>query len=196
MIDHIIKTRMDGDEIKPPIEPELLRKYIAYARLRCKPKVDKKAASILRDFYIKLRSKYASEDSTVVPITLRQYEALIRLAEASAKIRLAKRVSEGDAKRAIKLMQKSIKQLGFDPETGKLDIDRVEGATTSAQRSKVRVIMETIERLEQKFGGGIPYDDLISALQDEGLLDAEQAVQQLRNRGMIFEPRPGYVQRI
>jgi replicative DNA helicase Mcm len=196
MIDHIIRMRTNGGEIKPPIELSLLRKYIAYARLNCKPKLGKEAAKILKDFYVKLRAKYAAEEGFGVPLTLRQYEGLMRIAEASAKIRLAKTVGEGDAKRAIRLMHKSLKQLGLDPETGKLDIDRVEGATTSTHRSKLRIIMDTIDILAKKFGREIPYDDLIEAARDEGVEDAEKIIQDLRTRGIIFEPRHGYIQKV
>ena len=69
-----------------------------------------------------MRAK-ASEEEAPIPITLRQYEALIRLAEASARIQLRDEVNVEDAERAIRLMKISLREFGFDPETGQFDID-------------------------------------------------------------------------
>ncbi|MCD6367529.1 MAG: minichromosome maintenance protein MCM [Candidatus Aenigmarchaeota archaeon] len=197
LVDHVIKTRISEDEVKPIIDHDLLRKYVAYARKYIKPKLTKKALSICKNFFIELRSKYASEEGTV-PLTLRQYEALIRLSEASAKIRLSDVVEEEDARRAIKIMKKSIQQLGYDPETGKIDIDRAEGGVPSSKRSKIRIVMETLEELEKTVGKNIKVDDLISALEEEGIDEhsAESIIREMKNKGILFEPRPGYIQKI
>ncbi len=69
-------------------------------------------------------------------ITARQLEALVRLAEASTRIRLGDEVTAEDAKRSIVLQEKCLKQVGYDPETGKVDIDKVEGRTPKSDRDK------------------------------------------------------------
>ena len=51
------------------IPPQLLRKYIVYARKYVHPKLTPDAKQILLDFYLKLRSEHQSVDST--PITTR-----------------------------------------------------------------------------------------------------------------------------
>jgi replicative DNA helicase Mcm len=55
-----------------------------------------------------------------VPITARSIEALIRLSEARARIRLSNTVTVENAKFTIKIVSDSLKHIGFDNETGKL----------------------------------------------------------------------------
>lgn len=84
----------------------LLRKYVAYARRFCFPALSAEAAAVLQDFYLSLRRKHGSPDST--PITTRQLEALIRLAEARAKIELRSLVTRDDAQDVVELMKESL----------------------------------------------------------------------------------------
>ena len=82
----------------------------------------------------------------VISITTRQYEALVRLAQASARIQLRNEVNEKDVERAIDLMMTSLQQFGYDIETGSIDIDKAEGQKITAEhRSKIRIIEEIIE---------------------------------------------------
>ncbi len=75
------------------IEPDLLRKYVAYAKRNCFPTMTEEAKSRIEDFYVDLRLKGQDEDAPV-PVTARKLEALVRLAEASARIRLSDTVDE------------------------------------------------------------------------------------------------------
>jgi DNA replicative helicase MCM subunit Mcm2 (Cdc46/Mcm family) len=195
--DHILKARhFEGEEIKPEIEPELIRKYVAYARKNCHPKLTKEAGETIKEFFVKLREK--SGEESPVPITLRQYEALIRLAEASAKVQLRNEVTKEDAIRAINLMKASLRQFGFDPEIGKIDIDRVEGHITAAQRSKIRILLEVIDELTNTIGKNIPKEDIIKLAKSKGLkeFDIEKMLNELKNNGTLFEPRPGILQKM
>jgi replicative DNA helicase Mcm (EC 3.6.1.-) len=85
---HILKTHKE-DTLHIEIEPKLLRKYIAYARKNIHPTLTDQAMKVLEEFYVSMRSSATDEDSPV-PITARQLEAIIRLAEASARVRLKK----------------------------------------------------------------------------------------------------------
>ncbi|MCK4634685.1 MAG: minichromosome maintenance protein MCM [Candidatus Aenigmarchaeota archaeon] len=198
LVDHVIKSRIAEDEIKPLIEKEFFKKYIGYVRKNIKPKISNEALVMCKNFFVELRSRYAGEEGGAVPLTLRQFEALIRLSEASAKIRLSETVSKNDAQRAIKLMKVSIKQLGYDPDTGKIDIDRAEGGVSSSKRSKIRIVMDVLDELEKTIGKNIPISDLISALEEEGVDEhaAESIIREMKNKGMLFEPRSGYIQKI
>lgn len=77
------------------ISEALLRKYISYAKMYSVPKLSAEAAVTLQRFYLTLRTKYRSNDST--PITTRQLESMIRLAEARARSELREHVTEQDA---------------------------------------------------------------------------------------------------
>ena len=190
---HILHIHRDTS-IPFEIDPELLRKYIAYARRQIHPHLTNEAMDVLKEFYVGMRGGAADEDSPV-PITARQLEALVRLAEASSRIRLGDEVTAVDAKRAISLQEKCLKQVGFDPETGKVDIDKVEGRTPKSARDKIRVVQEIIKELEEEYGGRAPTSILISELQDRYNMSeekAEELLRQLKEKGAIFEPQQGY----
>jgi len=193
--DHILRTRhFEEEEAKPIIEPEFLRKYVAYARARYHPVLTKEAGEKIKNFYVDMRSRAAGGESPV-PITLRQYEALIRMAEASAKIKLNNKVTEEDADRAITLMKGSLREFGFEPETGKIDIDRVEGYVTQLQRSKIRVVRDVIEELIEKFGKRVPRDEIIKRAREQGIDNADDIIRKMLNEGMLFEPTPGMIEK-
>ena len=74
--------------IIPEIEPDLLRKYVAYARKNIFPTLSQEAMERLKRHYVSLRSSQAQESSKPVPVTPRHIEALVRLSEASARLTL------------------------------------------------------------------------------------------------------------
>src|SRR6056297_2457867 len=121
------------EEVAPAIEPELLRKYIAYARRTCFPTMTAEAKQAIEDFYVDLRSKGADEDAPV-PVTARQLEAIVRLAEASARLRLSYTVEQEDADRVISIVQSCLQDIGVDPETGEFDADVVATGQSKTQR--------------------------------------------------------------
>jgi replicative DNA helicase Mcm len=191
---HILETRLKPSLVEPIISPDFLRKYIAYCRKNSKPEMTRDVAERLKNFYIDMRSM--SSDQTVA-ITLRQNEALMRLAEASAKIRLAEKVELQDAERAIGIMKFSIQQLGFDYETGKFDIDKTEGVPAS-QRSKIHIILDVIDMLEKKMGKPVPKEEVIAAAEEQGLKveTTEELLRKLKTEGSIFEPKLNYIESI
>jgi replicative DNA helicase Mcm len=194
--DHIMRTRFFRQEdAEPVIKPDMIKKYVAYARKNCKPEMSEEAANELRNFYLTLRER--SGEESPIAITPRQYEALIRLAEASAKVQLRNNVTVEDAQRAINLMKSSLRQFGFEPETGKYDIDRMEGAkSTAAQRSKIRVMIDVIDDISRRVGKDVPVEDLLKQARQEGLENAEDILRKMLNEGLIFQPRQGYINKL
>lgn len=192
---HILETRLKPSRVKPLIEPKFLRKYIAYARKNCKPKMTRDAAERLKNFYLDMRGLYAGEDT--IAITLRQNEGLMRLSESAAKIRLSEKVEAKDAERAISVMKFSLQQLGYDYETGKIDIDKIDGVPAS-QRSKLHTILDIIDMLEKKLGKPVAKEEIITTAEEQGIKvsDTEDLLRRLKTEGSIFEPRMNYVERI
>ena len=193
---HILKIHQSSN-VDYEIEPELLRKYIAYARKNINPKLTDEANKVLEEFYVSVRSGGVEED-TPVPITARQLEAIIRLAEASAKLQLKDKVEASDAHRAITLQRKCLEKVGLDPETGKIDIDKVEGRTPTSDRDRMNKVMEEIGSLEQEFVN-VPVDILKEHLTDKYEISGEKVdsiLKQLKAKGLIYEPRNGLVKRL
>lgn len=195
VVEHILKAR-EGDyaAAEPVIDPDFIRKYLAYAKMNCEPKLTKETGRLLKDFYLKTRKKAEGGDAPI-PITLRQFESLMRLAEASAKIQLSDVVRKEDAQRAMRLMKFSLRQLGFDPETGAIDVDKSEGATSYTERSRIRVLLDIINTLSLK-KREIALRDLEAAAKKEGLENVDDLIEKLKREGMLFEPSPGFVQKV
>jgi len=184
---------------KPEISPELLRKYIAYARQKIKPKLTEEAIEEIKNFYVELRNMPTMAEDVVkpIPISPRQLEALIRLAEASAKVRLSNKVTVEDAKRAIRLIKYMLLQIGIDQETGQIDIDRIATGVPASERAKIILVRETINRLETKLGKLIPIKELIAEL--EGKIKEDEVyeiIEKLKRTGDIFQPKRDYIEKI
>ena len=194
---HILNIHKSA-EIPFEIDPELLRKYIAYARKQPSPELTDDAIEVLKEFYVGMRGSAEDEDSPV-PITARQLEALVRLSEANCKIRLGEKVTDDDAKRAIKLQQECMKQVGYDPETGKVDIDKVEGRTPKSERDKARVLLDVIKELSEEYGGRVPVKILADEVADRYNMSEEkvqQIITKLKQQGLVFEPASGYLKTV
>lgn len=184
---------------RPPIEQDLLKKYIAYAKQKVFPKLTEKAVEEIKNFYVELRNAPSSGDSMIrpIPISARQLEALIRLSEASAKIRLSPKVTKEDAKRAIQIMHLYLLQVGIDKETGNIDIDRITTGIPASERNKIVILREAIVRLESRVGKLIPIDELKHEVTDKiNEEEVEEMLEKLERMGDLFEPKRGFVQRV
>ena len=194
IIEHVAKTRFFGKkENREILDPIFIRKYIAYARKNCKPEMTEEAYKRLADFYKEMRQKSTGQ---VISITMRQFEALIRLAQASAKVRLSDKVTIEDAERAIKLMKISLTQLGFEPELGVIDIDRVEGSLSASQRGKIRIVRSIIEELQKIFGNMIPEEEVIKRAKEQNVDNVEEILNKMKLEGEIYYTKPGYIGKI
>ncbi|WP_436931832.1 AAA family ATPase [Halosimplex halobium] len=182
------------DEVAPTIEPELLRKYIAYAKRNCYPTMTEEAREEIEDFYVDLRTQGTDEDAAV-PVTARKLEATVRLAEASARVRLSDRVTQEDAARVIDIVRSCMEDVGVDPETGELDADMIEAGTSKSQRDRIKNIKGLIEDLEDEYDEGAPVDVVVDRAEEVGMdqSKAEHEIEQLKQKGEVYEPRTDYL---
>jgi DNA helicase MCM8 len=65
------------------------------------------AAAVIKSFYLNLRQQSAA-DPSAPPVTHRQLESLVRLAEARARIDLREQVTTEDAEEAVEIMKESL----------------------------------------------------------------------------------------
>ena len=181
------------------IDKELLRKYIAYAKQQFHPVLTDGAVDEIKKFYVGLRNQPSASGEVVnrpIPISARQLEALIRLAEATAKARLSKKVTVADAKRAIDLIKFYLMQVGYDDETKSFDIDKISGNPASG-RNKIHIVKEELEKLENRLGKLIPLEELEKVLGDKMKPEElEETLSKLVKAGDLFRPRRGYIQRM
>jgi len=198
MAEHILTLHQRPDTNEPEISTEILRKYIAYARQRIFPKLTDGAIEEIKEFYLKMRKSGGEGSIRSIPISARQLEALVRLSEASARSRLDDRVTRKDSKKAIELLEYCLMQVGFDKETGKVDIDRIATGVGASQRSHIMVLKDIIADMESKHGKTIPIDEIVNEAKIRGLDESkiDEALERLKRSGDVFEPRRGHIQRI
>lgn len=191
----IAKTILSSDteSKKPKIDPELFKKYVLFARNEIKNIVlTPEAEQKIIDYYISLRMR--SKEQGAIAITARQLEALRRLTEASAKIRLSGVATEEDAERAIRIFEESIKQIAIDPETGKLDIDYAISGVSATQRDRIAVIKNIVKELEDSTSWGAPEEEILERA-EQAKISREKALEtleKLKQRGELYSPRHGY----
>ncbi|VVA25057.1 PREDICTED: DNA replication licensing factor [Prunus dulcis] len=110
---HIIKVHASagaalGDNRVVSKEENWLKRYIQYCRTECHPRLSEPASKKLQDNYVKIRQdmrQQANEtgEAAAIPITVRQLEAIVRLSEALAKMKLCHVATEDNVKEAIRL---------------------------------------------------------------------------------------------
>ena len=197
---HVLETIEEEENLPQEVTKEFLRKYVVYAKTKISPKLTKVAIQEIKNFYVKLRNSNKDTEGKVkaIPISARQLEAIIRLAEASAKIRLDNKVTRQDATTAIDLLKGYMTEVGYDYETGSFDIDRISTGITSATRNKIITIRSLIEELVQRGMKQIAIEELVALAAERGLEEqsVEEAIEKMKRTGDIFEPKKGFIQKI
>ena len=197
----ILELHKSPEKAESDIPGDLLRKYFAYVRQKINPKITNEAIEEIKEYYVSMRNSGKNNEGGIkaVPITARQLEALIRLSEASAKIRQSPIVAREDAKKAIEMVDYCLNQIAKDSETGQIDIDRLGGKITASQRSGLSSVKEIISALEEQLQSKmIPIENIVEAAREKKLSpdQVEDMLEKLRRSGDIFEPRRGFVQRL
>lgn len=180
------------DTVDPEIDPMFFRKYIAYAKQTCFPELTKEARNHLEDFYVDLRDQGSDEDAAI-PVTARKLEALVRLAEASARVRLSNEATIEDAKRATTLAHSSLEDIGIDPETGEFDADMIETGSSTSQRERVKSIKGIISELEDNYDDGAPEEEIMKLAKGSGMDESkiEHEIENLKQSTDIYCPANG-----
>ncbi len=189
--EHMLKMHKVGEDqkdLEPAISVDLFRKYIAYARKNIHPLLSEEAGIKLRDYYVELRGG----DRDTVRATARQLEALVRLAEASAKIRLRSEVTVEDAERVINLTNFVLREVATDKITGKIDIDRIATDHSQSARDRIKIVETTIRGIiansPEKSAG---MQEILAATAEKKIdrSEVEKIINELKSKGVIFEPR-------
>ncbi|TYK25105.1 putative DNA helicase MCM8 isoform X1 [Cucumis melo var. makuwa] len=175
----------DGDFV--PLPGQLLRKYIAYARTFVFPRMSKPAADILQRFYLQLRDQNTSADGT--PITARQLESLVRLAEARARVDLREEITVEDAMDVVEIMKDSLYDKYVD-EHGVLDFGRSGGMSQQKEAKRFLGALNKQSELQQKDCFSI--SEIYSLADKIGLRvpDIDTFVENLNSVGYLLKKGP------
>ena len=144
----------------------------------------------MKGYYVDFRNQ--SEET--ITFTPRQLEAFVRLAEASAKVRLSQEANLDDAKRAIYVIDQYLRRVGLDRETGRIDIDLIATGISHTQHDRMRLLIDIIQQLcDEAKDGSAGRNEIIQEAELQGLESAkvEQALDRLKRNGQIYEPSHG-----
>ncbi len=214
--EHILKTHQSGEKLmqsqqkglalnkeereeidkrtKPVIMDELFRKYVSFARQKCFPVLSEESLNTISDFYVGLRDQGRSQGGTYTA-TARQLEGIVRLAEASARVKLSDTVEIEDANRAIRLVKKSLEETMVDPDTGRIDIDIVTSGITQAKQNAITTVLRIVKD-EMATGIDMVPIEQVSAKGIEKGLDENKisaALEELEKKGEIYRPKHHFV---
>ncbi|GMH78018.1 hypothetical protein TrVE_jg9723 [Triparma verrucosa] len=91
-----------GDDHESDVlSQDFLRKYIFYAKRKCKPEMTEESREYIANRYAEMRSK---QDDKTLPVTARSLETIIRLSSAHSKCRLSTTVEVSDCEAAMDIL--------------------------------------------------------------------------------------------
>jgi len=161
--------------------------YIAYSRMYIFPVTTQEVSDYITEFYVNVRSLKLDNPNNPVPITARNVEAVQRIAEAHARMRLSEWVTKEDVDAAKRIIRVSLENVGMD-ENGRLDAGLQNGGESKSQQDKIRWLLDTVvtEKEESeiytvmKESYGVNKDEVSSLLKN------------LSSRGKVFRVNNTY----
>ena len=182
MIAETILDNYSGMFSQQGVDLDLLRKYISHARMTCEPSMTPEARRQIKETYLKQRK----DSTTVMQITPRQLEALVRLAAASAKVRLSDLIEKEDAERAVRVYGHSIARLCF--KDGFVNIDQIEA---SPRRKPILLTLREYLRMNAPVEKERLVQDMMRKQFERK--SVEYALNLLKDNGEIYENADGLV---
>ncbi len=204
MAEHILQSSLYGtdeykegkESIEAPIPPDLLKKYIKYARKTCHPHLSEEAKDRIKEFYLELRGE-SDKENAIISILARNLDALVRLSEAYAKMALRSKATKDDVEEIIKLFRRYLKDTGYDESTGKIDMDRIFVGDSRNNLNKMSKLMDRLKLLFEENGWKpLEKKNVIQILGTEEGLDenfAKKAIEELLKDGTLYEPKANFI---
>jgi len=193
--ERIARSQYGDEKTEQPIDDELLTEYVAYARQNVRPSFnDADVEDRLVEWYVAKREEHAETEG--LNIGPRTNDALRRLSEASARMRLSDTVEMEDAERAIDLKKMHFGDVMFNRD-GDFDAGQGSGYTDnpSTQEERIEAVSDLIDEAEAT-DSGAEVEGLLAAAQNK--LDmapsiTEDTIEELMKDGRAYEPQQGEV---
>merc|ERR1712187_865089 len=132
-------------KVQPPIDSELFRRYVSFARRWVHPQITDDAAKALVKGYTDLRNQGSTRE--MVTATPRILESLIRISESVAKMELREEVVAADVDEAIRLLKAATYAAAVDPETGLIDMDQLIAGVGAAKRKRAKELESLFQEI-------------------------------------------------
>ena len=164
-----VKRRKNRKPPKRVIEAELLKKLFAYARFNVFPEIDDEVGRLMVEEFKRIRRKTKQSGA---PVSRRVMDAIVRLAYAHAKLRLAEKVERIDVEEAVRLVWESLEYVAYDPETGEIDASILEVGVPSRERERFELFVRVMEKLARN-RDVVPLEVVFRTLEEKGLSEDE-----------------------
>jgi len=175
------RLQLDPGAAFDPLPHEILRKYIVYCRKFCRPAFDPAAKLILQDFYTEQRRRAHGSDG--MPVTMRQLEALMRLAQARAKLELSEVITAEHAREVVALMKESLVDTLTD-EFGAIDGGRASGMSKSKETKR---FIRILHREAERDGNNVfQVSELKQIAAANGIRRADELIETLNNNQVLL----------
>tara|TARA_Y100001960_G_C14770607_1_gene879754 strand:+ start:1744 stop:3909 length:2166 start_codon:yes stop_codon:yes gene_type:complete len=176
------------------LSQNFLRKYIAYAKRTVHPQLDEDAKSAILKYYTEERQSFGREDQsasqyessqdkdTVIPITARALEALIRLTEAHARMHLQDVATVENAKVALAVFKHWREESGIEDES------ELHSGVSVRARSNNSAIMSIVRDLCTEKGEA-ELTEIYNLALERNITEAEvdRVVQKMNQTGELYE---------
>ena len=175
------KTETHGEVLSR----DLIRKYIAYAKRSVHPSMEPGARKKIVDYYVSTR-KQVGDFSDTVAITARSLEALARLAEASARLRLSQVATVEDADRAIRLTN----HWREDLMGGNFDETTLQTGQKGTARNREKTMLNIVSTLANDNNGVAQHNDVLNEAERYKIdrSTAEDILEKFHQEGRLFRP--------
>lgn len=102
----------ENESTEDELDLDSLKRYIAFAKSRCAPRLSPEAAEALTGHFVGLRREVHQKEleadmRSAIPITIRQLEAIVRVSESLAKMSLSPVATVSHVDEAIRLFKAS-----------------------------------------------------------------------------------------
>ncbi|EIW64546.1 ATP dependent DNA helicase [Trametes versicolor FP-101664 SS1] len=110
---HMNRPNQNADEhgeAVGEIDIDKMKRFIAYCKAKCAPRLSAEAQEMLSSHFVSLRKQVQqveqdNDERSSIPITIRQLEAIIRISESLAKLSLSPVVQNHHVEEAIRLFK-------------------------------------------------------------------------------------------
>jgi len=151
---HVMQVHMNAaadTAAEGELSISFMKKYIAYCRSRCGPRLEQAAAEKLKNKYVLMRNssrevEEEGEKRLAIPITVRQLEAVVRISESLAKMELQPFANDAHVDEAIRIFQVSTLSAAHSG-----DLQGAEGFTTEEDQE---LIFRIEKQLKKRFAIG------------------------------------------
>ena len=176
------------------LNQEFLRKYIAYAKRTVHPQLNDEAKTAILDYYTNERQSFGREDQfqseqsdreSIIPITARALEALIRLTESHARMHLRDVATADDAKVALAVFKHWREESGIEDES------ELHSGVTVRAISNNSTVRQMVRDVCSQHGGVADRSQIYNLAIDKGISEHEvdAVLSKMLTSGELWSPR-------